>query len=155
MTRAAVLGALVCFALDTASADGPSELTLHELVDEFAHAVETNNLELAMSLVHPDTPARSEIDTALRDQLSWCLERARTVRMIPVSASATAVVAAVDQRIVRVFGLKQVRLERTSIFEFRRLGDRWRIWRIEEGGPASTTAFRVVRTAGSPQRVGG
>ena len=45
----------------------PSVETLRSLVEGYAHAIETNNRELALRYVHPRSPRRSVIDAALRD----------------------------------------------------------------------------------------
>jgi hypothetical protein len=123
--------------LDSKPAE-PSAEELRSLVEGYAHAIETNNRELALSYVHATSPQRSEIDAALRDQLASYMERARTsalqLRHPPPSdgtVSATTVSARVDQEIVRVFGMKLTRGMRRSTYHFRQLGDSWRIWGIE------------------------
>ena len=118
--------------LDSKPAE-PSAEELRSLVEGYAHAIETNNRELALSYVHATSPQRSEIDAALRDQLASYMERARTSALQlqhPPPSDGTAS-ARVDQEIVRVFGMKLTRGMRRSIYHFRQLDDSWRIWGIE------------------------
>ena len=108
----------------------PSLETLESLVEGYAHAIETNNRELALWYVHPRSPHRSEMDATLRDQLASYLERARTSNLARVRRSDGVISATVDQEIVRVFGLKFTRGTRRSIYHFRELDRSWRIWEI-------------------------
>jgi hypothetical protein len=105
---------------------------LRLLVDGYAHAIETNNRELASSYVHPSSPWRSDLDTALRNQLAAYFERARTSDLEPIQRSHNLISAKVDQEIVRVSGMKFMRAKRQSIYEFRPFGKSWRIWGIGE-----------------------
>ena len=108
------------------------ESTLRSLVADYAHAVETNNRELALSYVHPRSPQRAEIDAALREQLQWYLERARTSHLELSLPPDGTVSARVDQEVIRVFGMKFTRATRRSIYHFREVGGSWRIWGIDE-----------------------
>jgi len=110
----------------------PSVETLRSLVEDYAHAVETNNRELALRYVHPRSPQRSEIDATLRDQLASYLERARTSDLEPSRLPDGTISAKVGQEIVRVSGMKFTRGTRRSIYHFRELGGSWLIWGIEE-----------------------
>jgi hypothetical protein len=121
-----------CACAPAAKPDGPSLDALRNLVEDYAHAVETNNRELALWYVHPQAPRRSEIDSTLRDQLGSYLERARTLQLQPLEAFDGSISAQVDQEFVRVFGMKFTRGKRRSIYQFRRLGDSWRIWSIKD-----------------------
>ena len=95
----------------------PSLEMLRSVVEGYAHAIETNNRELALWYVHPISPRRSEINATLRDQLASHLERARTTDLEPLRSSDGAVTARVDQEIVRVFGMKFTRETRRSIYQ--------------------------------------
>ena len=110
----------------------PSVEVLRSLVEGYAHAIETNNRELALSYVHPRSPRRSEIDAALRDQLASYMERARTSHLERLRLPEGTSSARVDQEIVRVFGMKFTRGTRRSIYHFRELGESWRIWAIDD-----------------------
>jgi hypothetical protein len=110
----------------------PGEPTLRSLVEDYAHAIETNNRELALSYVHPRSPRRAEIDAALREQLEWYLERARTLDLELSRLPDGTISARVDQEVVRVFGMKFTRATRRSIYHFREHGGSWRIWKIDE-----------------------
>ncbi len=107
---------------------------LRSLVEGYAHAIETNNRELALWYVHPLSPWRSEIDETLRDQLASYLERARTSNLEQKRLPDGTISARVDQEIVRVFGLKFTRGTRRSIYHFREISGSWRIWGIDEVG---------------------
>jgi hypothetical protein len=111
--------------------DAPPLEALRSRVVDFAHAIETNNLELALWQVHPHSPQRSEIEAGLRSQLATYLERANTSPLEALRLSADAASARVDQEIVRVIGMKLMREERHSIYHFRRSGESWQIWRID------------------------
>jgi len=125
--------ALVILAFDGATEEGVApEAHLRSLVDDYAHAIETNNRELALSFVHPRSPWRSDLDAALKDQLASYFERARTSDLRPLQRSNGMIAAKVDQEIVRVIGMKFTRGTRRSIYEFRALGETWRIWSIDE-----------------------
>jgi hypothetical protein len=110
----------------------PDEATLRSLVTGYAHAVETNNRELALSYVHPRSPHKAEIDSALREQLEWYLERARTSNMELSRLHDGTVSARVDQEVIRVFGMKFTRATRRSIYHFREFDGSWHIWEIDE-----------------------
>ena len=110
----------------------PGEPTLRSLVEDFAHAVETNNRKLALSYVHPRSPQRAEIDAALREQLEWYLERARTSHLEASRLPDGTASARVEQEVIRVFGMKFTRATRRSIYYFREVGGSWRIWGIDE-----------------------
>jgi hypothetical protein len=105
---------------------------MHSLVNGYAHAIETNNLELALWYIHPRSPTRSEIDAGLRGQLSAYLEKARIAHLEPVEQPDGTPAARVDQQLVRVFGLKILHAERSSVFHFRAMGESWRIWGIDK-----------------------
>ena len=114
---------------------GPSEPSvevLRSLIHGYAHAIETNNRELALWYVHPRAPRRSEIDESLRQQLASYLERARTSNLERTDHSDGTISARVDQEIVRVIGMKFTHGTRRSIYYFRELGESWRIWQIDE-----------------------
>ena len=120
----------------TAQPDEPSMETLRSLVEDYAHAIETNNRELALSYVHPRSPHRSDIEASLRDQLASYLERARTSNLERIEHADGTVSLKLDQEIVRVLGIKFTRGSRRSIYHFRDLGGSWRIWEIDEvAGP--------------------
>ena len=110
----------------------PDEPTLRSLVADYAHAVETNNRKLALSYVHPRSPRRAEIDAALREQLEWYLERARTSNMELSRLPDGTVSARVDQEVIRVFGMKFTRATRRSTYHFREFDGSWHIWEIDE-----------------------
>jgi hypothetical protein len=110
----------------------PSEDLLRSLVEGYAHAVETNNRELALRYVHPHSPRRSEIDAKLRTQLASYLERARTSDLERLRLPDGTVSATVEQEIVRVSGMKFTRGTRQSIYHFRELSGSWLIWGIDE-----------------------
>jgi hypothetical protein len=112
--------------------EDPSADMLQLLVDSYAHAIEVNNRELALTYVHPRSPSRREIDAALREQLSWYLERVRTSEFERTRRADGMISARVDQEFVRVFGLKITRGTRRSIYYFRAFGEAWRIWEIDE-----------------------
>jgi hypothetical protein len=116
----------------TAQPDEPSMETLRSLVEDYAHAIETNNRELALWYVHPHSPQRSEIDAALRDQLASYMERARTSHLNRLRPRDGTISAMVDQEIIRVFDMKFTRDRRQSIYHFREFGGDWRIWGINE-----------------------
>jgi hypothetical protein len=116
----------------TAQPDEPSVETLRSLVEGYAHAIETNNRELALWYVHTDSPNRPEIEEALRNQLASYMERAQTSDLNPVRQPNGEVSAMVDQEIVRIFGLKFTRDSRQSIYHFRESRGNWRIWAIDE-----------------------
>ena len=132
---AVILAATIALLVDArdlgAELDEPSVEILRSLVEGYAHAVETNNRELALWYVHPRSPRSSEIDARLRDQLSSYLERARTSDLKRLQLSDGAVAARVDQEFVRVVGMKITRGSRRSIYHFRAFGGSWRIWDIE------------------------
>jgi hypothetical protein len=109
----------------------PDEPTLRLLVADYAHAVETNNRKLALSYVHPRSPQRAEIDAALREQLTWYMERARTSHLEPARLPDGTASARVEQEIIRVFGMKFTRATRRSIYHFREFEGSWHIWEIE------------------------
>ena len=111
----------------------PSIEVLRSLIEDYAHAIETNNRELALWYVHPRSPHRSEIDASLRDQLASYLERARTSNLEWIEHSDGTISAKVDQEIVRVIGMKFTHGSRRSIYHFRDLGGSWRIWEISAG----------------------
>ena len=114
----------------------PSIEVLRSLIEDYAHAIETNNRELALWYVHPRSPRRSEIDASLRDQLASYLERARTSDLERIDHADGTVSVKLEQEIVRVLGVKFTRGSRRSIYHFRDLGGSWRIWEIEEvAGP--------------------
>jgi hypothetical protein len=114
----------------TARPDEPSVETLRSIVKGYAHAIETNNRELALWYVHPRSPRRSDIDASLREQLASYLERARTSNLEWIEHSHGTISAKVDQEIVRVIGMKFTHGSRRSIYHFRDLGGSWRIWEI-------------------------
>jgi hypothetical protein len=105
---------------------------MHSLVDGYAHAIETNNRELALWFVHPRAPSRSELDTELRDQLESYQERARTTHLEAMPQVEGSASASVDQEFIRIVGLKFIRDHRRRVFHFRAAGDVWRIWAIAE-----------------------
>ena len=109
----------------------PSTEVMHSLVDGYAQAIETNNRELALWYIHPRSPFRSELDAALQDQLAAYQEKARTMRLELVQQQVGSAAAVVDQELVRIFGLKLSHAKRRSNYQFRTLGDSWRIWRID------------------------
>jgi hypothetical protein len=115
-----------------AEPDEPSVEKLRSLVEGYAHAIETNNRELALWYVHPHSPWKPEADAALRDQLASFLERARTSDLERMRVADGLISAKVDQEIVRVFGVKFTHQTRRSIYHFRELGGSWRIWGIDE-----------------------
>ncbi len=110
----------------------PSVERLRALVEGYAHAIETNNRELALWYVHPRSPWRSEIDATLRDQLASYFERARTSNLEQMRLPDGTISAKVDQEIVRVSGMKFTRGTRRSIYHFREASGSWRIWGIDE-----------------------
>ena len=110
----------------------PSLELLRSLVEGYAHAIETNNRELALWYVHPRSPWRSEIDATLREQLTSYFERARTSNLEQMRLPDRTISATVDQEIVRVFGMKFTRGTRRSIYHFREFSGSWRIWGIDE-----------------------
>jgi hypothetical protein len=112
----------------------PNESTMRSLVADYAHAVETNNRKLALSYVHPRSPQRAEIDAALREQLTWYMERARTSHLEPSRLPDGTASARVEQEIIRVFGMKFTRATRRSIYHFREFDGSWHIWEIEVAG---------------------
>ena len=116
----------------TARPDQPSVETLRSIVEGYAHAIETNNRELALWYVHPRSPQKPEIDAALRTQLGSYFERARTSNVEPILLPDGTILAAVEQEVVRVIGMKFTRGTRRSIYQFRELGGSWRIWKIDE-----------------------
>jgi hypothetical protein len=116
----------------TARPDQPSVETLRSIVEGYAHAIETNNRELALWYVHPHSPHRPEIDETLRHQLSSYMERARISDLNRLRRHDGAILARVDQEIVRVFGLKFTHDTRQSIYHFRKFSGDWRIWGIDE-----------------------
>jgi hypothetical protein len=111
----------------------PSIEVLRSLIEDYAHAIETNNRELALWYVHPRSPRRSDIDASLREQLASYLERARTSNLEWIEHSDGTISAKVDQEIVRVIGMKFTHGSRRSIYHFRDLGGSWRIWEISAG----------------------
>ena len=113
----------------------PSLETLRSLVEGYAHAIETNNRELALRYVHPRSPRKSEIDATLREQLASYLERARTSDLERLRLPDGTIYAKVDQEFVRIVGMKFTRGARSSIFHFRELSGSWRIWGIDEVAP--------------------
>ena len=119
----------------TARPDEPSVETLQSIVEGYAHAIETNNRELALWYVHPHSPQRPEIDETLRDQLASYMERARISDLNRLRRHDGAILARVDQEIVRVFGLKFTHDTRQSIYHFRKFSGDWRIWGIDEVEP--------------------
>jgi hypothetical protein len=132
LALAAVIGLLAdARGLDAEQLE-PSVERLQSLVEGYAHAIETNNRELALWYVHPHSPWRSEADAALRDQLASYLERARTSDLERIRLADGMVSATVDQEIIRVAGMKFTRGTRRSIYYFRALRGSWRIWGIEE-----------------------
>jgi ribosome-binding protein aMBF1 (putative translation factor) len=104
---------------------------LRSLIEDYAHAIETNNRELALSYVHPRSPHRSDIEASLRDQLASYLERARTSNLERIEHADGTVSVKLDQEIVRVLGIKFTRGSRRSTYHFRDLGGTWRIWEID------------------------
>jgi hypothetical protein len=110
----------------------PSLEGLRSVVESYAHAIETNNRELALWYVHPRSPRRSEIDAMLRVQLDSYFERARTSNVEPMRLADGTVEAKVEQEIVRVIGMKFTRGTRRSVYQFRTLDGSWRIWGIDE-----------------------
>jgi hypothetical protein len=113
----------------------PSEPLAEELrsmVESYAQAIETNNRELALWYVHPRSPQKPEIDAALRIQLDSYFERARTSNVEPIRLPDGTVLAAVEQEVVRVVGMKFARGKRRSTYHFREFGGSWRIWEIDE-----------------------
>jgi hypothetical protein len=109
---------------------------LRSLIEDYAHAIETNNSELALSYVHPRSPHRSDLEASLRDQLASYLERARTSNLERIEDPDGIVSVKLDQEIVRVVGIKFTRGSRRSIYRFRDLDGSWRIWGIDEvAGP--------------------
>lgn len=133
---AAVAGAvtLVLSACSAHNATKTVEATpqiMRSLLNGYARAIETNNHEYALRHIHPHSPARSEIDSQLREQLSAYLETSRVANLDRISQTADTSAARVDQEIVRIFGLKIIRSKQSAIVRFRPLGDVWRIWDIE------------------------
>ena len=130
------LGAVVALLVDEqllgAEPVQPSVEQLRSLVDGYAHAIETNNPELALWYVHPQSPRKSEIAVALREQLASYLERARTSNLEPLPQGSRTISARVDQEFVRVIGMKFTRGTRRSIYHFREHGGTWRIWKVDE-----------------------
>jgi hypothetical protein len=116
----------------SAGPDEPSIEILRSLIDGYAHAIETNNRDLALWYIHPRSPRRSDIDASLRDQLSSYMERARTSHLERIELPDGTISAKLDQEFIRVIGMKFTRGSRRSIYQFRDLGDTWRIWRIDE-----------------------
>ena len=104
---------------------------MRELVMAYAHAVEANHLELAMTYVHDDSPHRQHLEAQLADQLSWCFQRAETLSFGPTQEQEASVTAPVVQRLVRVFGMKITYSQRDSVFVFRRQFGEWRIWNVQ------------------------
>jgi hypothetical protein len=105
---------------------------LRSLIEDYAHAIETNNRELALSYVHPRSPHRSDIEASLRDQLASYLERARTSNLERIEHTDGTVSVKLDQEIVRVLGIKFTRGSRRSIYHFREFNGSWHIWEIDE-----------------------
>lgn len=105
---------------------------LRSLVDDYAHAIETNNHPLAMSYVHPDSPFRPEIDAALRGQLSSYFERARITGLEATRRSDGTISAMVIQETVRVIGLKFTRHVRRTAYRVRQQDGSWWIWELRE-----------------------
>jgi hypothetical protein len=130
------LGAVVALLLDEQLLGAEPVQTpveqLRSLVDGYARAIETNNLELALWYVHPLSPRRSEIAVALREQLASYLEHARTSSLEPLRQGNRMISARVDQEFVRVFGMKFTRGTRRSTYHFREHGGTWRIWEVDE-----------------------
>ncbi len=112
----------------------PSASELRELVEGYAHAIETNNHELALWYVHPRSPSRSEIDESLREQLAYYQEKAKTSDLELTHLPDGTISAEVDQELMRIFGLKITRSSRQMVFRFRPHGRDWRIWGMEERG---------------------
>lgn len=105
-------------------------LEMRALVEEFGHAVEVNHLELAMTYVHPDSPHRQRLESELDTQLSWCLQRAKTLSFGLAEPQEHSASARVVQRLVRVFGVKITYSTRDSLVVFRKQRNEWRIWNI-------------------------
>ena len=120
----------------------PSVDVMRSLVEDHAHAIEVNHLELALSYVHPLAPRLPEIASALRDQLASHLERARTLDLECLRLPDGTLSARVDQELVRVFGMKFTRGMRRSIYHFREYRGKWRIWGIDEVAPSPALARR-------------
>jgi hypothetical protein len=111
--------------------EGESSTEMRALVEDYAHAVEANHLELAMTYVHGESPHRQGLAKELGDQLSSYFERAEILSFGPAQEQEDSVTAPVVQRLVRVFGMKITRSKRDSVFVFRKqLGD-WRIWNVQ------------------------
>jgi hypothetical protein len=110
----------------------PSIEVLQSLIDGYAHAIETNNRELALWYIHPRSPRRPALDASLRDQLASHMERARTSNLERIERSDGTISAKLEQEIVRVFGMKLTHGSRRSIYHFRELAGSWRIWGIDE-----------------------
>ena len=105
---------------------------LRSLIEDYAHAIETNNRELALSYVHPRSPHRPDIESSLRDQLAAYLERARTSNLERIEHADGTISVKLDQEFVRVIGIKFTHGSRRSTYHFRDLGESWRIWEIDE-----------------------
>jgi hypothetical protein len=101
------------------------------LVEDYAHAVEANHLELAMTYVHDESPHRQRLAKELGDQLSSYFERAETLSFGPAKEHEGSVTAPLVQRLVRVFGMKITRSKRNSVFVFRKQLGEWRIWNVQ------------------------
>ena len=136
--RVATLASIVVISLLTsgsglgAGRGEPSVEVLRSLVEQYAHAIEINNRELALWYVHPRSPFRSEIDDALRDQLSSFFERARILSLEQPSRSGETISVMINQETVRVFGLKFIHAKQRSIYRFREHDGSWWIWEIKE-----------------------
>jgi hypothetical protein len=128
------LTAILLLASSSAISRGPSSRSMTEmraLVEDFAHAVEVNHLELAMTYVHPESPHRPRLETEVGDQLSWCLQRAETLSFELAEPRGDSVSVHVVQRLVRVFGLKIAYSVQDSIFVFRKQREQWRLWNVQ------------------------
>jgi hypothetical protein len=103
---------------------------MRALADDYAHAVEANHLELAMTYVHSESPHRQRLAKELGDQLSSYFERAEILSFGPAQEQGDSITARVAQQLVRVFGMKITRSKRDSVFVFRRQLGEWRIWNV-------------------------
>ena len=110
--------------------EGESSTEIRALAEDYAHAVEANHLELAMTHVHGESPHRQRLAKELGDQLSWYFERAEILSFGPAQEQGDSITAPVVQRLVRVFGMKITRSKRDSVFVFRRQLGEWRIWNV-------------------------
>jgi hypothetical protein len=112
----------------------PPPEALQSLVEDYGHAIETNNHELALLYIHPRSPARSEISEAVREQLQYYQEKVTISNFETTHLPDGTVSAKVDQEFMRIFGLKITRGTRQMFYRFRPDGRDWRVWEIEERG---------------------